>query len=151
MRLEPIGIRDDLEEGEYEPITIPIVGYTNDLKEVTTEIDFRAAQALGTSLDLIRTMSVNEKGETMIPIPAILEFLDAAILEESREDWDDLLHSDEINVEQGTLVTLYQTLAAQYTRRPTKQRSGSHNGRTTPRKTSRAAASAKKSTSPVSV
>ena len=151
MRLEPIGVIEDLDEIDYEPITVPIVGYTNDKEQVTTDITFRAAQSLGSSLDLIRQMGIDDKGKPIIPIAAILEFLDAAILDTSRVAWDNLIRDEEVNVEQTTLVELYKILAAQYANRPTQQQSASHNGRTTPKKTSRAAASAKGSTSRASV
>jgi hypothetical protein len=57
-----------------------------------------------------------------------------------------LIHGSEVLVEQATLLEVYTSLITYYTERPTKQRPASPSGRSSTKKTSQAAASAKKST-----
>lgn len=143
MRLEAIGRIADPKEIDTEVLELPIIGYTEkDKKEVETVINFVANASVGAVVDMNR--AIDAKGN-ILPLAAI-EFVDKCVHEGSRAKWDELLHDPKIMVSQATMIEVYQKLCEVYANRPSLQRPGSRDGASPTKKTSRAAASAKKST-----
>jgi hypothetical protein len=129
-KLEPIGRVANPEE--IEPLTIPIVGYTNEGTEVVTEITFRPEFPAGKFRDLMKTADA----EGNIGQGAILDYLDSCVLQADREAWHELLYSEDVNIAQTTVVAVYRDLAEFYAgrNRPTKPSSGRSGGpKRTPR------------------
>jgi hypothetical protein len=135
-RLEPVGVIPEAER-RFEPLVVPIVGYTTDGQEVTTDITFRPLMPVGDTIDLI----LQQDDEGLIPTRAALEFVTLAVDPSDAERYSELVHSPDVLIEQDTIVALYRALMDYYTAdRPTRQRSALSPSSPKPRRTSRAAA-----------
>ena len=141
--LDPIGRVADTSTLELEPITVPVVGYTEAAKEVVTKIRFKARPAPGVAFDMLA--AIDSKGKILNS--AVLKFLDGCVLSDDRDKWHELLYGDRVMVEQETVTGVYQAVAEYYegTNRPSRQRPGSPSGRSRTAPTSRAAASGRES------
>ena len=126
---------------EVEPIIVPIVGYDLKRKEVITDIRFVGTVPAGAVLDMLRATNAN--GD--VDYTAALDYLDNCVYPDDREKWHELLHGTKITVSMATLLLVYTAIGEQYTKRPTKQRSGSRGGRSSTKPTTRAAASSRAS------
>jgi hypothetical protein len=142
-RLEPIGRVADPDDLDLEPVEIELIGYTSDKEEVSYLCQFRPVQPTGAAVELMR--QINPDGD--VPVSVVLAYLDAAVLDGTQEEWSEFINRPDIFIEQTALLSLYETIIEFYAARPTRQRSGSHNGRVTTAKTSRAAARSKAPTS----
>ncbi len=142
MRLQPVGEIKDLASLDFEPLIVPIIGYNAKKEAVVTDIRFVGQVPAGAAIDMIR----NADAEGNVDFNGILAYVDGCVLEQDREKWDDLLHGTKVIVVRQTLVDVYKAIAEFYTKRPIRQRSASSTGRSSTKPTSRAAASASKST-----
>lgn len=124
------------EDVETEPVTIPIVGYLEDKTEVVTKIRFRASAPIGYALEMIKATGPTGK----ISNAAAIEYIDRCVYPDDRDEWDSLLKSDSIYLDQRTIAQVYEALGEFYTNRPTPQRSASPRGQSDSEQTSRAAA-----------
>lgn len=140
--LKPIGRLSNLDDLDTEPLTVPIIGYTEDKQEVETKIRFVGTLPAGASLDMIRATDANGR----ISNAAALDYVDNCVHAEDKEAWDELLHGTAVIVRITTVLEVYQALAEFYTKRPTKRRPASVTGRPSTGATTRVAASAKTST-----
>ena len=142
-RLEAIGRVEDVESLDFDPIIIPVIGYTEDKEEVEFEAYFRPFEPTGQALNVLRVM--DQDGD--VPAKVAIAYLDACILAGHQDAWREFLDRPDVYVHQDTLVGLYKTIVEFYTARPTSQPSDSPTGPGQHGKTSRAAASSKGSTS----
>jgi hypothetical protein len=143
MELEPVGRIENLEEENFEPIVMPIVGYDTDGDEVITRIRFRPWIPTKKSFDMA---AVTVKGIT--PTSTVMEYLEKCVLKEDRGAWNELLDSDDVFIKIETFGEIAQALGSIYNgERPTKQRSDLSGGGQATKPTTRAAATAKVSTS----
>ena len=147
MELQEIGAVEDVESLDFSPITVPIVGYTNDKKKVVTKIRFKRRPAPGFARDMVR--SIDKQGKLTNNIA--LEYVEGCVFSEDREKWEELLHSDTVNVSYDTIADVYLALGEAYTGRPLMQRSGSSDGRKSTRPTSQGAAKSRTSTKKASL
>ena len=141
MELEAIGRVENPDDLDFTPLVIPIVGYSDDKKEVITKIRFVRVIPMGVSLDTFRATDADGN----IGGTAALDYVDGCVHREDKHRWQELLHGTNVNVEQSTIIEVYKALGAFYADRPTKQRSGSRSGPKA-RPTSQAAAKSRTST-----
>jgi hypothetical protein len=143
MELEPIGRIENLEDENFEPIVMPIVGYDEDGDEVVVKIRFRPWVPTKKSLDM---RGATIKGVT--PTNIVLDYLEKCVLKEDRQAWNDLLDSDDVFIKIETFGEIARTLGSIYDgKHPTKQRSDLPGGGQATEPTTRAAATSKDSTS----
>ena len=136
--LKPVGEAQE----EREPVTIPIVGRDSKGSPVTIKIRFWGDAPFGTNDDMIAAILPNGR---ILSTPARV-YIEQCVLPDDRGKWDELIHGASVLVEQSTLLEVYTSLTTYYTERPTKQPPASHSGQSSIKRTSRAAASVKKST-----
>ena len=141
MKIEPIGKVANLDELDFEPLTVPVVGYTDNLKEVITDIRFRAVVPPGFGLDMISDVDKNGN----VQVAAALRFIQACLLPDDREKWNELIRSDTVNVTSETVSAVYHAIGEFYAKRPFTKQPGSRNGRGSTDTTSPGAASSRKS------
>jgi hypothetical protein len=135
-RLEPVGVIPE-DERQFDALVVPIVGYTKAGEEVVTDVMFRPLMPIGDTIDLI--LQQDEHG--LIPVRSAIEFVTLAVEPDARDQWDELIHSPDLLIEQDTIVAVYRALMDYYTAdRPTRQRSALPPSSPTPRRTTRAAA-----------
>ena len=146
MRLPAVGKIEDVAELDYEPVTIPIIGYTQKKKEVETDIDFVGSVPAGAIMDII---SASDKNGNVNHVAA-LKYVDTCVHPDNREKWDALIHGATVNVSTDTIIEVYVKLGEYYANRPFKQRSGSRSGRGNSSTTTRGAAKSRVSTKTVS-
>jgi hypothetical protein len=141
MELEEVGNIDEAEL-DFEPVTIPIVGYTDAKEKVVTKIRFRRNAPAGFALDMIR--AVDAKGN--LTVLTALKYLDGCVYEADREAWEDLIHGKGVNISDSTISDVYTRLGEFYTGRPTSRRSGSSRGQSSTKQTTQRAAKSQAST-----
>jgi hypothetical protein len=145
--LDPIGrVANPEEELDFEPVTIPIVAYTKDKKEVVKEVRFRGVMPTGAALEVLRSITVNRRGEQTVPPAVVMAYLDAAVLPEDVESFREFISDSAIYIEQTTLFECYVQLTEWYSERPTRRQSGSRGSPAPTRRTSQAAARSRAST-----
>lgn len=142
--LEPVGRVENPDELDLEPVRVPLVGYTLEGKEVSETFQFRPQVATGASLDVIR--QTDAQGNTQLD--AIFKYLDRSLLDDSERDaYNTFLNRDDVMIKAGALLDLYRALSSYYAARPTKLSSGSASTGSAAKRTSRAAARSRASTS----
>ncbi len=141
-RLEPVGRVSDPAVLDLEPIIIPVVGYTADKIEVTTEIEFRPMATLGRDLE----MALMLNGTDEITAQAAIEYLESCMTPRGRERWEEIKNSDTVYVQRETMGAVFRAVVEVYAGRPSTRRSGLP--RTGPRpRTSQAASRSRTSAS----
>ncbi len=141
MRLEPIGRLDNIDALDFEPLTIPIVGYTEDKTEVVTDVRFLPTAPVGFALDMLR--SVDSTGNVAQAVA--LRFIEACVYPDDREVWHDLVFRDDLYIVPQTIAAVYQALGELYADRPLGRRSGSRPGPTSTKRTSTGGSSSRAS------
>jgi hypothetical protein len=141
MKLEPVGRIKDIDLRDLEPITVPVISYTEDKEEVLTDIRFQPIAPLNTELEMLRSIDV----EGNINQKAVIAYVDGCVYPGDRQKWNDLLAREDVYTYPETLSAVYRAIGEHYTNRPTVRRSGSQGGRGSTRTTSQAAASEKAS------
>lgn len=121
MRLDPIGRAPDPDELDLDPIIVPLVAYREDKTEVVEEFPFRPVMPPGAQAALIRNAGPN--GE--LPANIVQAVLDRCLDPDARERWHEFLDREDLIILQETLGDVLNALYEAYTRRPTRQRSGS--------------------------
>jgi hypothetical protein len=144
MELEAVGEVEDVESIDKEPVIIPIVGYDNKKKKVVTKIAFVNDVAPGVARDMIR--ATDSRG--IIQSLDALAYLDACVHEDSREEWDALIHGTDITSE--TINAVYTKLGTHYANRPFTKQSGSPAGQSSTKLTTPRAAKSQASKKKVS-
>ncbi len=148
--LAPIGLIDNVDERTFEPIVIPIVGYTLDAQPVTRRFRFWPTLNFDAAVNLYR----DTKADGSPREAAIFEYLDKCLIPDDLEDFWAFVGQRPVGgdpavvVEQTTIRELYRALVGEYGRRPTLPLSDSLDGSSTPSPTSAAAANANRSSSP---
>jgi hypothetical protein len=143
MELDPVGRVENPEELDFEPIVIPVVGYTRDHKEVVEKARFRPLPPAGQTVEVLRSMAPNGG----VRASQMMSFLDACVLEDGREAWAAFLDSPDVEIEQATLAGVYSALMEAYAARPTMPPASSAAGGKKTKQTSQAASRAKASRS----
>jgi hypothetical protein len=143
MELEPIGRVDNPADLDLEPITIPVIGYTRDGKEVVEKAHFRPVAPAGQTIAVLRVMAPNGG----VPVTQMMGFLDACVLEDDRDAWSAFLERPDVEIEQTTLVRVYSALMEAYAARPTMPPASSTGGGEKTKQTSQAASRARASRS----
>ena len=107
----------DHKRPESESIEIAIAAYTDEGAEHVETFRFAGRAKLAASL--VVAQNVDEDGQ--ISVAVVLSWLSKQIVAEDRERFEALLISDEWDVEQSTLVEVYQALTSKYAEgRPTR-------------------------------
>jgi hypothetical protein len=143
MELEPIGRVENPDDLDFEPIVIPVVGYTRKGKEVLHKAQFRSVAPAGQTVAVLRNMAPSGG----VPAAQMMTFLDACVLAEDREAWNAFLDNSEVEIEQSTLVRVYAALMETYAARPTMPPGDSSGTGKTTKQTSRAASRSRASRS----
>ncbi len=143
MELDPVGRVENPAELDLEPIVIPVVGYTREGKEVVEKAQFRPVAPAGQTVAVLRVMSPSGG----VPVGQMMGFLDACVLEDSRESWKTFLDRPDVEIEQSTLVRVYGALMEAYAARPTMPPASSAGGGERTKQTSQGASRAKASRS----
>jgi hypothetical protein len=153
-QLEPIGRMDpqELEETDFEPLLVPLVGYTADKQEIMETFRFKAVLPGGPAFKaqrLIDMLTPNAQGQISIPMGIYMEFLERAMLPGEAERFTTFIERPDLEIPARTLGAMYEGVMAYYAANPIRRRVASSAGQLTPalRATSRAAAHAKGSTS----
>ena len=149
MELSAVGRVNNVDELDFEPITVPVIGYTKDKKEVEFKVRFRKEPPIGYSMEAMLSTHIDPKTKKpTIDIQLAMRYLDACVEEDCRDEWMEFLKRPDVTVRQETLADLYSSLMEVYSGDfPTPQPPASHNGRVTPKRTTRAAAKSTASTS----
>jgi hypothetical protein len=146
MELAAIGRVANPDELDLSPIVVPVVGYTQDKKEVVFKVQFRKEAIQGMTFDIAASATIDpETQKPTVPNDLALAFLQAHIVND--KEWQKFLRRPDVYIHTDTIVALYETIMGEYAGHPTDKRSASHNGRTTPKATTRAAARSTASTS----
>ena len=145
--LEAVGRIENPEDLNFEPVTVPVIGYNMDGEEVEFLLHCGPTMPMGTMLKLMTQSKVNAKGKPVFDEKLVAQFLERCVLPDSKEAWRDFLDDPEIEVSAETIGAVYGALMDYYTDRPTSQRSDSPTGPAPTKRTSRGAATAKGSTS----
>lgn len=141
--LRVIGQVENPEELDFEPLVVPLAGYTVDHEEVIERFRFRPVRPAGAALNVMR--STDAQGN--VGLGPVVGYLDKCLLEEDAERWQAFLDRDDLMIEQDVLFELYREVSAWYAGRPTRRPSDSSGGGKVTPQTSRVAARSAASTS----
>lgn len=123
MKLDPIGLIEDPELVDAEPITIPVCGFNRKTKKsVCEEFNFVPTLPWGNTFDLIESA---ERGANIMAGNTVKWLRNCLIDDEEREHWREFLASTDVLIEQNTVEGVYQAVAEVYAARPTLPRTGS--------------------------
>lgn len=147
MLLEPVGRKADIDTLDFEPITIPVVGYTlTDKAEVIEQFDFRPVINFGALAEVMRKMTGAPRGplgELIVRSQACLEFVAGCLMEGHAEPFMTYIARSDLAIDAETIGAVFTALAEAYAARPTTPSGSSANGRTSARRTSGGASGAK--------
>jgi len=143
LKLDPIGLVEDTESVDLEPITLTICGLSLKTREnVCEEFNCQPTLPWGNTFAAIEAV---ESGNTNMAWNAI-KWLRSCLMDDSERDrLQAFLMRSDVAIEQSTMDTAYSTLAETYTGRPTLPRSASTGGGAKTEPTSKAGSRAKAS------
>jgi hypothetical protein len=145
--LDPVGRAERPEDLDFDPVVIPIVGYTADHREVIHEAKFRGMEPTGAAMNLMR--QTDAKGN--VPASLVIQYLDRCLLKEDRDEFNAFIDDDDVYVDQKVLMEAYRQLVAYYSKRPTTRRPDSSPGPSQPVQTFAAAPTETVSTSSAAI
>ena len=100
MESAPVGRIDGVDANTFKPYVIPVVGYSDEGDEIITKIMFKAKPPFRFVLNMMKIggkISPEKVNEALL-------YLDQCVIKSSREDWDRLIDSEDINVEWQTIA-----------------------------------------------
>lgn len=143
MEIPIVGKVEAPESRELDPLIVPVAAYTATGKEVIERFAFRPTIPLGAVMRAFEQIQPNGA----LGNGPILKFLQKCLLPDDRERFLEFLDRDDLEIEAQLIVDIYTAVMEFWAARPTLPRSASASGTPQQKRTSRAAARSKASTS----
>ncbi len=128
---------------EFDPIIVPVAAYTAGGEEVIERFQFRPVMPFGAIMRAFEQI----QPDGILANGPILKFLQKSLMEGDRERFLEFLDRDDLMIDAELIVDVYRTVTEVWAARPTRPRSGLRSPSPALKRTSRAAARSKASTS----